>query len=315
MVSPAVCHQVLSDRLQPHQITPLTSLHVSSSCRDPLHAREITTDRVTNQTWELWSAPRLPDRESATPAAYLAASGALFSLLGLTPTCGCVHVSVCFGAADWRPPVVLSRTGSAASSQACSGTCYTRSHVFGVSILFFFFFSQHHMTLVHCPATNSSSPSLLFIQSTSLTLPSPSLSFPPLSASLVCEYSLILFWLFAVITLSLPGIPQPPPPVLRPNNPSMSEKWLSRRAYVCACVCVGRLWNAEGLHMYCLWRRERCNQLLTGGTERSYPLFCLFGCTCASHKPWLIHCPSQCVNPNTQTCCDVRELLSVSCVT
>lgn len=140
MVSPAVCHQVLSDRLQPHQITPLTSLHVSSSCRDPLHAREITTDRVTNQTWELWSAPRLPDRESATPAAYLAASGALFSLLGLTPTCGCVHVSVCFGAADWRPPVVLSRTGSAASSQACSGTCYTRSHVFGVSILFFFFF-------------------------------------------------------------------------------------------------------------------------------------------------------------------------------
>ena len=133
---------------------------------------------------------RLPDRESATPAAYLAASGALFPPSPRSDSnmwlCSCVSVF-------WRCGLTCACCFvSDGFSRCVSGVFRDMLYVIACAQGqgFFFFLCR--------PATNSSSPSPLFIQSTSLTLPSASLSPPPtrLSASLDCEYSLILFSFF-----------------------------------------------------------------------------------------------------------------------
>lgn len=171
--------------------------------------------------------------QSATSAAYLAASGTLF----LISTCGCVHVSVCFGAADLTSGscYVSGRVQRAYFRRVLGHVMYNH-RVFGVS-----FCSTPHATtwlpssspllfpelspLLPIPlmplslwwdSLNSFSYlfplyrfySLFSLLSCPLFHPSPP---PPLSTVFNSEYSLVLFW-FAVITFSLPGIPQPPPP-------------------------------------------------------------------------------------------------------
>lgn len=118
-----------------HQMMPLTSCNASSLRHNHLHMCEIMINHVTNQTWKL----RLIFGY-LTPVNHLSciSGGERHNVFPrMTWTCGCVHVSGCFGALDLT---CGSCYVSDVFSALVSRTCNVQMHASGSA------FAQHHMS-------------------------------------------------------------------------------------------------------------------------------------------------------------------------